>query len=1499
MGGKSSQSTSQVSIPPQVLAQYQAVNSAASQLAQQPYQNYSSNPAAFVAPLTDTQNAGIANTNAYAGAAQPYYGAATDVTTNAYNASQPYYGSAGQTTANAVNTAQPYYGAASGLTMAGAGGVAPGQLNTNQYMSPYLNDVVGTQLAAQNLQNAQQSSALQGSAIQAGAFGGDRSGIAQANLAQQQAVANQAALANTLQTGYTQAQNTAANQQGVQLSADQANQARLLAAGNQMGNLGTQQGQLGLAGGAQMANIGTQQNQAGLSTAGALQGLGTAAQTAGLQGAQAQLAAGQTEQQTQQAGLTALLQQYQAAQSLPYQNMQMLLNAALGTGAQSGSTTSTTAPSSFFSDERLKEDVQDIGRTFDGQRIIKFRYKGEKGTQIGLSAQDVEKHHPNAIGGSHGYKTVDYDAATKKAADRGHFYSGGLVPNSQGGLVAPEHAGMGFADGGAPSGGAPAGGAPAGALSVGPAPAPAPVRVGGVSPSPISFNGGQMAPMMPPAPVGSIPTGIVGSPSAVNFHAPQIQSVTPTSLGLHSSTGLINPADLGLTKAIDTSKNKPFDYSIFASTDPTNIAAAQAAADAAALAKNGMNAPASTYSSATTSEGGGSSGQGGTGGMGGSGPQSNGPEVGGQYASGGAVDPTGVLSHGGPNVVNWGQITSHPLMTSNYKPPAEQSDLQQTSGLLNTGLNVYKSFSGPSSAPSAPSAAKNGGLIRDHREAGGGVSAYGNTNDYNSNLSMINDPAAVPMPTKSMMTPSGGGSSGGGGQSDAATAAQLIGTIASVASMFSDERLKEDVQDIGRTFDGQRIIKFRYKGEPGMQIGLSAQDVEHHHPNAVSIHHGYKAVNYDAATKKAANRGHFYSGGLVPEGRHGYATDGTVDDSIDPNIPPTPTTDIDGNVIPGLNPRGMTEGQKAAVNKMQNSGIAPGGAAVDLSGEPIPESQNLTQPTQQPREDRISGVPTAPSISDWLHHPVNSFGDWSARSKYETETGIKPDAALYSPNPIPQGGVVPSSDYGSLTPDQLAHFDTLYQKPPITTPEIPGAATGLSPLPTTNVSERSLPPSVAPAAATGLSPSTPSTIPSNVPVTPAQTPSTPSGIALPTQSSSISPSNGNFMQRNQDWLVPLLSGIGGMASSNSRYLGSAMLQGLGAGAGAYESVQNQATTRAGTQADTSKTNLDTAKKAFSYIPNFGMGVYVTGPNGQIYPIHAEEYTAHPEKYSLAGQTSPTPYQTPSDTSSIPPVSAQTKTSTLNPAALAYAQADLKTPYTSDAAFQASASAWDKTRLGSNDMIATANNNKVNLLETGTSLVQGGVPSGPYSDYANKLLSTGNQLASVLGKGPNYFSDSTTQQDLNNKLITMSAGLNASSVDQNSLQAFTNYMKAFPSRLMDPAAASIITSNLMTANQKLEDRGKFIPIYGEANHGSPGTHFESAFNEQRPQQNYAAEQKILAKLVSDSDTGQKILSAIQQGKSTPQSIQKTLQTYGQNNGIRVTPDVYRYFVSGAL
>jgi hypothetical protein len=106
----------------------------------------------------------------------------------------------------------------------------------------------------------------------------------------------------------------------------------------------------------------------------------------------------------------------------------------------SGSTSTTTSPTSFFSDRRLKEDIKQVGKAHNGLPIYTFKYKGDPNehTHVGFMADEVEKIHPEAVGMSHGFKTVDYKRAAK--------YSGGVV--AEGGAVMPQHMGQGFADGG-------------------------------------------------------------------------------------------------------------------------------------------------------------------------------------------------------------------------------------------------------------------------------------------------------------------------------------------------------------------------------------------------------------------------------------------------------------------------------------------------------------------------------------------------------------------------------------------------------------------------------------------------------------------------------------------------------------------------------------------------------------------------------------------------------------------------------------------------------------------------------------------------------------------------------------------------------------------------------------------------------------------------------------------------------------------------------------------
>ena len=234
MGGKTATSTQSVQIPPEVLARYNAVNKRAEEAASQPFQEYSNDPNAFVAPINTTQQTGI------------------------------------NQTLNASQQAQPYFDAATGMTAAGSGAVNPDQLQTAQYMNPYTQNVVDATTAALQQQQGQQLSQQQTQAIKSGAFGGNRSGLERAVLQGQQGLATAQAISPLYQRGYEQALATAVQQQGVNLGAQQANQTRLLQGGQQLAGLGAAAQTAGLQGANAVQQAGATQQQTTQAGLGAL-----------------------------------------------------------------------------------------------------------------------------------------------------------------------------------------------------------------------------------------------------------------------------------------------------------------------------------------------------------------------------------------------------------------------------------------------------------------------------------------------------------------------------------------------------------------------------------------------------------------------------------------------------------------------------------------------------------------------------------------------------------------------------------------------------------------------------------------------------------------------------------------------------------------------------------------------------------------------------------------------------------------------------------------------------------------------------------------------------------------------------------------------------------------------------------------------------------------------------------------------------------------------------
>jgi hypothetical protein len=156
MGGKTTTSTNTVKIPQEVLDRYNAVNTQAQQVAQNPFQKYGTQASDFVAQFNPQQNQGIAGIN----------------------------------------------------TVAGMG---PAYSNVENYLSPYIKNVADTTRAQMQQSQEQAQSGALGTAVQSGAFGGDRAGVAAANLANQNQMAMGSTMANIYNQGYGQAMDTSMN----------------------------------------------------------------------------------------------------------------------------------------------------------------------------------------------------------------------------------------------------------------------------------------------------------------------------------------------------------------------------------------------------------------------------------------------------------------------------------------------------------------------------------------------------------------------------------------------------------------------------------------------------------------------------------------------------------------------------------------------------------------------------------------------------------------------------------------------------------------------------------------------------------------------------------------------------------------------------------------------------------------------------------------------------------------------------------------------------------------------------------------------------------------------------------------------------------------------------------------------------------------------------------------------------------------------------------------
>jgi hypothetical protein len=332
---------------------------------------------------------------------------------------------------------------------------------------------------------------------------------------------------------------------------------------------------------------------------------------------------------------------------------------------------------------------------------------------------------------------------------------------------------------------------------------------------------------------------------------------------------------------------------------------------------------------------------------------------------------------------------------------------------------------------------------------------------------------------------------------------------------------------------------------------------------------------------------------------------------------------------------------------------------------------------------------------------------------------------------------------------------------------------------------------------------------------------------------------------NKQTILPLLQGIGAMASSKSISPWAAALQGLGAGAKAYGEEETRQAGTSLTDAQTVNQFMDAARKALMANPANPNVLMVLTPRGWMTQGQAQRLglptigaplpaaagaTALRRQGSQqsglgpfdAGQVDVTSATTPQapkvDAISevIPP--SQNKVQPLGMPG-AYYDTQARTAAQADAgSSNISAAQSEEVRKDIDRAAREASAGKpiMNDLTQNTAalIANPAAGSGPFANPRKSILSVADYASRLLlGKElPAEFSPSDLE--VNKKIASYLAGQQTSSVNQNSLQAFTTALSAAPNSELSPQALAKITALLMVQKSRAERIGEFARVYGE-------------------------------------------------------------------------------------
>jgi hypothetical protein len=410
-----------------------------------------------------------------------------------------------------------------------------------------------------------------------------------------------------------------------------------------------------------------------------------------------------------------------------------------------------------------------------------------------------------------------------------------------------------------------------------------------------------------------------------------------------------------------------------------------------------------------------------------------------------------------------------------------------------------------------------------------------------------------------------------------------------------------------------------------------------------------------------------------------------------------------------------------------------------------------------------------------------------------------------------------------------------------------------------------------------------------------------------------------FFDRNKNIILPVLQGLGAMAGSKSRYLGSAVLEGLGAGAKAYGDTEAQQAGIEGAKAATFETAQRGANLSFLNngmivrMPDGSLMLTVDAikkgliPSGGKLSALAQDSAAKRYLQSLEPNAPPAvqynaePQPAPPDVGPKP-VNAQedpsmTERGIWGDQSRSLAQKDSRLTMGMGPGSSGAKAVSDsyQTSTAAGALQASQNASVVNDLARNTSRLvnlQGADVAGAGADFRARLSNTANTILRGIGYTGEPVSELDNADALNRKLSTFLGSSAAHSSGQDSLQGLQTILSAFPKTNMPPDTQARLAAQIMLTHQKALDRDAHREVYGDVSNGSYALAGQ-AFDKDTAARYQREERLLSAAILKDPQAMEKLTS----GTKSPEVVDQYFRQLSQKTGVPYSPNMHRYFAGG--